>query len=467
MLVPINLTGGTYRHRSLPVSAQTTRNFWPQKQDVESAKSPYILAGFPGLKLFGTSAAGPDRGMLEHKGQLYKVSGTSLYQVTSGGTHTLLGAIAGSSRCSMQGMGDNVVVVGSGRVYVWDGATLTEATDPDLETPNFCAHLNNQMIYDGDGGRWCVSDVGDPATINALNYATAEASADDLLRPYVFDNTLYLFGEKSIEQWFNSGEGHPPFERIQGMTHDVGLGAAHSVANDESGVYFLGHDSQAYAVSGKALKAISSSAMTSVFSSYSRISDAIGWTARLDGHPMYFLTFPSADKTWAYAIGGDWFEWSYGSSGGRALANSCAFAFRKNLVADWRNGNIYELDPETFTDNGDAIVRVRDTAPIHGGLVDRPGRSLEMNRFELIMETGVGLTSGQGEEPRVMLSVSDDGGRSFSTEMWGTAGRKGAFQWKVEWFALGRFEERVVRIRMSDPVRCVICHAAADVEVCL
>lgn len=104
---------------------------------------------------------------------------------------------------------------------------------------------------------------------------------------------------------------------------------------------------------------------------------------------------------------------------------------------------------------------------MHGGLIGEPGKYIEMSRFELILETGVGTISGQGKDPVVMLSISDDGGRTFSTEMWATIGKMGAFMWKVEWHALGRFENRIIRIRSSDPVFTCIHSAAAELEVCI
>jgi hypothetical protein len=121
--VPINLTGGTYKHKSLPLSAQVTRNFWPQSQQVSNTKSVYILESFPGKKAFGNEAHSADRGMFEHKGVVYKVSDTTLYSVNSSGTHTSLGTIAGSGRCVLEGIGDNILVVTGGIVYQWNGST--------------------------------------------------------------------------------------------------------------------------------------------------------------------------------------------------------------------------------------------------------------------------------------------------------------------------------------------------------
>lgn len=465
--VPINLTGGFYKHKSLSLSAQVCRNFWPRLMEDGSTKSPLVLDSFPGLKLFSTIAGNADRGMLEHRQILYKVSGEVLFSVASDGTETTLGAIPGADRCIMEGILTNVIVVTGSRVFQWDGAAVTEVTDPDLETPNSAAHLNNQILYDGDGGRFVSSDVGDATSINGLNFATAEANADALLRVFVHGQIAYMLGEKTIEPWRNTGVGSPPFSRIENGIIPIGLGAIHSVASDDQFMYCLGDDNSVYVISGSTEQVISTDVINREISRFVTIDDAIGWCMNLEGTWMYCLTFPIEQRTFVYPKGGEWFEWSFGPNEKRTLSNSYAYAHRKHLVGDYTSGNIYELDFDTFTDteNNEPIIRTRDTGPLHGGLFQRPGKKIRMNRFELIMEVGVGLLGDvQGQDPVVMLQFSDDGGKTFGTEMWGRVGKLGEYIWKVEWFVLGTFDTRIIRIKTSDPVYYSIHSAGADLE---
>lgn len=463
--VAINLTGGTYKHKSLPLSAQVTRNFWPQIQQDNATKSAYILESFPGQKKFTDITGNADRGMLEHRGMLYKVSGGQLYSVAADGVPTALGVIDGAARCILEGIGSSIVIVTDGMVYEWDGVALTKATNVNFETPKSCGHLNSRMLYDGDEGRFACSDVGLPLDINGLNYATAESNADKLKRVYVYDQLAYMIGEKTIEPWWNSNVGSPPFDRVEGGIISVGTEAIHSVASDDDYMYLLGHDKQVYRVLSGAAEPITPYAITKEIASYSDVTDAIGWCMNLYGNWMYVLTFPVAQKTWVYPKGGEWFEWSSGADGKRSIANSYAFAYGKHLIGDFASGNIFEIDPDSYTNDGDAIIRVRDTAPLHGGLIGAAGKSIEMTRFELLLDAGAGLLTGQGSNPVVMLSFSDDGGRTFSTEMFGQIGSMGEFQKKVEWFNLGTFESRIIRIRTSDGVYYSIHSAAADLEV--
>jgi len=356
----------------------------------------------------------------------------------------------------------NIYVLGTFNNTIYQYSSTKEITDSDLESPNAVAHLNNQAIYDGDNARWCTSDVGDASSITAANYATAEASPDNLSRPYVFDQILYLFGEKTTETWYNSGVGNPPFDRIEGGIFTIGLAAIHSTAHNDNNLYFLGDDNKVYRLPTK--QSVSDIALTHAIEGYSAVADAIGLCYSFENQNFYQLTFPSENKTWVYSEPtNQWIELLSGD--GRYFGNSHAYAYRKNLIADYRNGNIYELDINSFDDNGTTVKRIRETGPIHGGLVGAPGKRVEMNRFELIMEVGVGVSAGQGIEPVVMLSYSDDGGKTFSTERWGNIGHLGDYLRKVEWHGLGSFESRIMRISMSDPVQLSIHSAAADIEV--
>lgn len=471
MRVPINLTGGSYEHKSRPLTKQLTRNLWPQLQATDKARSKYILQSFYGLKPFKMQPGSIDRGMLVNKGRLYKITDTTLYQVNSIGDHAALGTIPGSSRCIMKAMGAQIIIAnGSGQIYVWDGTTLTQNTNINLGNPRGVAVINNQAIYDaGVGQGFDVSDVGKPSSIDGLNNAEAESASDDLLIPYGFRETLLLFGQETIEPWWNSGQGNPPFDRIQGAVINIGLDAIYSVAETPDFVFFLGNDKQFHSLTAGTAgvdAVISTPAMAKKIAKYLITSDCIGWTMQLEGQWFYVATFPAVDITWVFPVGGEWFEWG-SSAVGRIRANSYANVFGRHLVAEHDSGNIYELDPETYTDAGQPIIRTRHSAPIHSGLLGQDHRPFEINRFELVMETGVGLLEGQGSDPRVSVAVSKDGGETFGTERFLKIGTLGK-QVTVSTGSFGRFEESCVfQIRFSDPVYCAFYSAAMEAEICI
>ncbi len=458
MLVPVQIVGGSSESRAPFVDNQKCLNLYPEQNG-----ELVILNSYPGLKAFATGD-GPDRGMFTHLGILYQVSGTSLFTITSAGVKTNRGVIDGAERCLFCGIGANVVIVSNGKAFQWNGTTLAEITDVDLETPNSCAHLNNQIIYDGDGGRWASSDVGDATSVNGLNYATAESNADDLVRVFSYDQKLYLFGDITTEVWWNSGNGNPPFDRIE-VIIPVGLDALHSVASNDERIYFLGDDKNVYILKETAVQRISTVNIANQIQGFATTSDAQGHTFNFQGQNFYELTFPNANRTFCFSEAANlWFELSSQTSEDRYLASSHAFVFNKNLVADFRNGNIYELDIDIFDEVGEEILRIRDSRALTGEQLERPGKPITMSRFEVLVETGVG-TSGQGLDPIINLLISDDGGRTFGTELPAKIGKSGDFIFKVEWFDLGDFYQRVLRLKMADPVQWVIRGANAEIEV--
>jgi hypothetical protein len=75
------------------------------------------------------------------------------------------------------------------------------------------------------------------------------------------------------------------------------------------------------------------------------------------------------------------------------------------------------------------------------------------SRLQVDLETGVGLESGQGVDPQIMMDYSDDGGHTWCNEQWRSAGRIGEFKRRALWRRLGRSRDRIYRITVSDPVK--------------
>lgn len=90
-------------------------------------------------------------------------------------------------------------------------------------------------------------------------------------------------------------------------------------------------------------------------------------------------------------------------------------------------------------------------------------RWLTYDRFQLDLQTGVGLVSGQGSDPQIMLRWSNDGGHTWSHEHWVSAGRMGATKTRAIWRQLGRARTRTFEVVVSDPVAYFL--AAAYIQV--
>jgi hypothetical protein len=466
--IPAQITGPSYQSRSRPLSSQQTVNWYPQYSEL--GKDQFVLMPFPGLKALG-NAAGRDRGFHRMSEKLYQVKGGSLYEITSTGVHTSKGAIGGESRCIIADDGVNMfIVVPDEYVYQYnsDSDTLGLVTTAAISGAKSVDYFNGQFIYTFDQIS-TVSKVGNGAETNGQ--ISEESLPDGLVRDFVFDEVIYRCGERSIAAWYNSGVGTPPIDRLQGRVFNVGLAAIHSIEKTDNAFYWLGDDYKIYASQAGVKTVISTDAISNEISRYTVISDAIGNTFTLQGQNFYALTFPNASKTFVYSesLGQQgWFELSSGLKGKAYQATSIISAYNKTICSDVENGNIYTLDIDTYTNNGEPIRRLRATQAIDGSALGKKGRRVQMSKAKFIMESGVGIIAtpeGVGENPRIMVEYSDDGGRTWSHGEWPRVGRLGEFTLQVEWFNLGSFYERIVRISTTDPVNYSIYSATIDLRL--
>jgi hypothetical protein len=153
--------------------------------------------------------------------------------------------------------------------------------------------------------------------------------------------------------------------------------------------------------------------------------------------------------------------WDSGLGDYRQHRGLChCYVWRKHLIGDRETGVIHEQSLDTRTDGGEPL-RWERTSP-H---LSSEGKRLFFSRLELCMETGVGLTTGQGSDPQASLRFSDDGGRTWSNERTVAMGKLGEYRKRVQWARLGSARDRVFRVSGSDPVKTSIVDAFLDVEV--
>jgi len=228
---------------------------------------------------------------------------------------------------------------------------------------------------------------------------------------------------------------------------NVGISSPYSVSSTTDFVYFLGSDQSVYRFSATQPELITPPAVAAVFQGFSTASDARSYVVNIEGMSFYIINFPTAGQTWAYNEDGNaWFQLSTNASQGNYIGTSYAEAYGKKFIAS--NGLVLELDCDTYTDNGETIIRER----VSPAIISPTGGRIEMSSFTLIMETGVGLITGQGVNPKAMFQASYDGGKSWGDEDWVDIGRMGQSRAKVVWYNMASAYEIMIRVRVSDPV---------------
>lgn len=465
--------GGSYTARSKNFAAEVCINLYPEMGSA-SSKSPAMLVGTPGKRLWLNLAGGNIRGMLRFSSTLsLVVCGGNIYTVSNTGVPNLIHTIGtASTPVSMASNGTLVMLVTGSAGYTINPITgvVTKITEAGFQGADTVQFIDGYFAFNKTGtGQFQITQLYGTA-IDGLDFATAEGAPDLLLSLITDHRELWLFGETSTEVYFNSGNADFPFERINGAFIEQGCAAKFSPAKMDNTVYWLASDERGYGTVQRAQgyqpQRISTHAVEFAISQMSRIDDAVAYTYQQEGHSFYVLNFPTAQQTWVFdAATNLWHQRAWRDPADNTLKQDraiCQIAFAgETLVGDHSNGNIYVLDLDHFTDNGDPIARIR--ACSH--LSDPEYRYQFFDSLQVDMQTGVGLVTGQGSDPKAMLQWSDDGGYSWGNELWASIGTIGERRTRVKWRRLGRSRDRIFRVTITDPIRVIMVGASAQVSL--
>lgn len=452
----------SYMSESLPLSAQRLVNCYPEVLPA-GAKVPLALFGTPGLKLHANVGTGPIRAMIRMAGDLFIVSGSSLYRLSSNGDVLNMGGIPGVGAVQMETNGFQIAILAGTEpddLFIATDSTLVQVTDPDYPGASSVVFLDGYFIFtEPESGRFFLSGSYDGAVFDALDFATAEGDPDNLVGAVVDHRELWLVGTSTTEVWYNSGAADFPFERASGAYIERGGIARGSIAKLDNSVFWVGDDRVIYRADGYSPRRISTHAIEAVLTRYLGLGDLLSFAYTQNGHAFYVLKKPN-EFTFVYDVAtGIWHErWSHEREDYRV--STFEEAFNLLLVGDDRNGNVYRLDPQFYTENGETFVSRGTSPPLWA-----EGETATANTLIIGMEPGVGLTTGQGSDPQMMLRWSDDGGKTWSNEKWRSMGPKGHFKQRAKWDRMGQFRMRVYEFAISDPVKRVIdAVAIADIE---
>ena len=458
----IPFIGGAYQGRSSNLNAQVCQNLFPVI-DNQDGSSVLSLMGTPGLKLWcDCGIVGEVRGLYEWKGFLYAAIGSTLWKISNLGTAANVGTIGTvSGKVWMAGGTRHLMLIDgmAGYYREEEDTSLTTIADPDFPTASSIAYQDGYFIVTEAGtDSFFISASEDASSWDGLDFASAEDSPDDVLAVVRNNRELWMFGQDTMEIYYNSGDTDFPFTRLSGGVIQVGCGAPASLISSYEGLFGLDNKYRVRMVSSGQAEVISTPQIEYHISTYATKSDAIGFTYSLEGHSFYVLTFPSADRTWVYDVTTKyWHNWSSGLDGGRHRSNCSAFFTGKQLVGDYSNGKIYELDLATYTDNGGSIRRVRAVQTTKSSL-----NRVFHSRLQVEFEGGTGLETGDGSDPQAMLDWSDDGGHTWSNEHWAGIGKIGEYKNRAVWRRLGSSRLRNYRLTITDPVKVVIIGAQLD-----
>lgn len=318
------------------------------------------------------------------------------------------GAVFSTTSTTQSGPGTAVTVgltatlpsqASSGAVLVDTAVTLARITDPNFYPSRTVTFFDGYFCFVRDGTKeMYLSPLYGIGPFNGALFASKEATPDLLLAIANSHEQLYLFGEIRTETWYDAGNAPPtfPFQRSDGALIQRGLGAIRSIILEDNTIFWLGEDGMYYRLNGFQPDAISNRAVEYQWSLYSTLKDCFAFPITLWGHKMLVLTFPTAKHTWVHDLStGRWHEresWlgtNEDTSLGYWRPSWALKWFNVTLLGDTQSGQIQQLSDAVYTEFGDIIPMLLIGPPFNA---DR--RRMTMKRFELDMETGIGLTPG-------------------------------------------------------------------------
>jgi hypothetical protein len=509
MLLPF--AAGRKEGRSFAVDTEQLVNCYVVTSQSRNAKTVQAIYGRPGLELFGNWGETPCRGLHQFGNRAYAVFSDRLEILRADGVSSTAAGnlLSTSGRVSMDDNGTQLMLVDGTNGYILPALgvvavdvpllefrlllaspsygtadtliaaplltlalvlhapdarvpqeqidTIATITDPNFpDNPQHVTYIDGFFVVQQRGtDQWFVSSLKDGSTWSALDFASAESDPDTLRNVIADHGELWLFGERSTEVWQNTGGQDFTFTRLEGAKIQWGVHAAWSVTRYADTVACLARDDhgtlQVVSFSQYQPVRISNDALEQRIAGFASSSDAVGYVTVDRGRHFYNLSFPSAGESWAYDVRED--EWHETRSGvdGRFVPEHHAFFFTKHLVTDATTGNIYSMLDTVFADNTDEIFLKARGFHIHDS-----ERLIGHASLQVVFEAGVGLATGQGEDPQAMLRWSNDGGAEWSNEHWRSIGAIGRRRARAIWRSLGRTRDRVYEFTITDPVKRVI-----------
>lgn len=458
--------GPSYQSQSLVADVEKLVNWYPEHIEMPGATTSYAHYPTPGQQSFVTTTDVGGRALYTMAGRTHAVMGGGIHEVFATQTTTRRGSVAQDNNpatISYNGATGNQLFVTSGTNGYLVNLTTNAVTQVLTGDATMGDMLDGFFIaFDAATPKFRLSNLNDGTTWSGTQFALRSSQPDPWKAMVVIPPDIWLIGERTGDIWYDAGTSPFPFALRTGLTIRYGIIAPFSLAKTGASALWLSQNADGAGIvvqtSGYAAQPVSNKAVETAMASYARtasISDAEGFVWQFQGHTFYILTFPSANATWVYDLTTSlWFEMGTWSSANNRFdawhPRVHTYAFGKHLFGDRTTGTISQADLTFGSElDGSVIRRLRIPPPLQ--VRDRTKR-LFIERFELILEPGLGLSTGQGSDPQVMLRKSTDA-KTWSSERMASAGAIGRYTQSVVWNRCGSSPDLwVPEITVSDPI---------------
>lgn len=425
----------------------------------------YLRPG-EGIIELGTGP-GVNRGGINWNGTIYRVMGTKLVSIAADSTVTEIGDVGTGGRVTFDYGFTYLAIASGGRLYLYDGTTLTQVTDPDLGTVLDVVWVDGYYMTT-DGEFLVITDLDDPFSVNPLKYGSAEADPDPIEGLLKLRNEIYALNRYTIEVFDNAGTTGFPFVRIPGAQIQKGCVGTNACCvfmdniaflgggrNEAPGIY-LGANGNAQKISTREIEEILQT-YTEEELSVAFLEERINQAhMHLIVHlPRHTLVFDGAG-TQALSVP-VWFTLSSTLVGdGIWNACTCIWAYDRWNVCHPNTNQFGYLTDMVSTHWGETIGWEFGTL-----IVYNQGQGAIFHDLELVSLTG---STAFGVDPTIWTQYSVDG-VTWSAEKPIRAGKTGERNKRLMWLQQGHMRNmRMQRFRGTSDAHVAIAALEARIE---
>jgi hypothetical protein len=353
---------------------------------------------------------------------------TNTFQLSSFNNGLIWGGVgAGATATFAAGVTGNVTIAGTasnlnfqvGTPVVFSGgglpAEITAGTtyyvvfqdSPGTAIIRVSATKGGAIITYAAGGNGTITNNGQ------LQLGSITSHPGNIVACRTLHRRLFLFSENYTEVWENAGLGtNLPFRRNNSLLIEFGTPSVASIEVGFDLMFFLSQDqdgqSSVQMVAGAQAIPVSTRALDYLFAQYAtnnQVSDAAGILIKENGLIFYRLNFTAANVTYVYNVmmssegeqNKKWHE-EQTLNGNRHPAQTHAYFNGNNYYGDYLTHILYRVDPNTMTNDGENIPRIR----IGQSKTSTEYKRLRIDRFHL------DLIQGQDTTEQIFFEFTTD-----------------------------------------------------------
>lgn len=471
MQAKYTILGGFNRYPGIDFDAEDLVNLFLIRD--KEGKKMLGLLNTPGLELavqISPGSAEPTRNLWVFNGRMYGVFGAEVYEFSDNLVPNYIGSLEtnrGYVDIENNNGGQIIFIDGvAGYIFVPATGSFTKITDPDFPVkPINVAYLDTYFVIpSAESQTFQISANNDGSAWNGfLDSAQVQTYPGVNKGVGVVNQRLYFFKDTSTEVWWDPGDADFPLRKDTNLNFNFGCLAPDTIDSEYGYLCWLSQDKSGAASimmsTGYVPQKISTEAIESTIAAFRDPADAQAYIYKDEGRVFYVISWTTDDFTLVCNLETlDWHRMEMlkkpavagdENSGKTRHISSCHAYFNGvHYVGSYKEPTLYAFSRD-FKDNaGEPILQTR----IGKTYFDPMYQRMQGYMYQLDIQPGIGNVVGDYTDPKVLLSVSKDGGHAYNNREEGRIGRIGQRQTRCLWRKKGLFRNWTPKIEIRDSV---------------